>query len=283
MQGKTRAIALKLGLAALVIGLGFLIRERVSATHETQWIVAGWILSGLLALRLAAAVLRGWRRHAANGVSLASIDAMTMASTPGWAQGYYSMEKRAYRYTWRAITGAALAPAGQFAVSQGALGGKRTLSLIMTVALCGAAIAWCLPRYFAPLWPLLGAYAALAVAALYALVWIVGERRSLREGGHAIDGRVLQLDVGLRASASVALDAIASCVAIGGRARRDHAWQFTPGEKNNVSLEVRQPFAAVIRGTPRQLAAGRVLLYVDDPISFVAAVNRAMAASRLSA
>lgn len=235
---------------------------------------------------MAAGVLRGvkvWRRHTANGVSLDSIDAVTTASMPTWLHGYYSMEKRAYRYWWRTFTRAPLQPAGPFGVASGALGGKRTVSLLMSVVLCGAAIAYSLPRYFSPMWPLVGAYTALAAVLLYALVWIVGERRSLHEGGHAIADGVLKIDLGLRASASIGLPAIGSCVAIGGRARRDHAWRFTPGEKTNVSLDISQPFSAVIRGKPRKIPAGRVMLYVDDPTTFVAAVNRAIAASRLSA
>jgi hypothetical protein len=287
MQQKTQRIAIKIALALATLGLGWFIARRVAATHATGWIIAGWCLSAFVGLRMAVKVwrnARAMRAHtAAHGINLKSVDTATTAAMPAWARGYYAMEKRAYRYCWRAITGTPLAPAGPFSVANGALGGRRTLSLLLTLALCGGAIAYCLPRYFAPVWPLLGAGVALAALVLYALVWIVGERRSLREAGHAITGGMLTIDLGLRASASIELTSLISCVAIGGRTQRGQTWRFTPGEKATVSLDVSQPFPAIIRGTPQQIPAGRVMLYVDDPASFVGAVNRAIAASRLSA
>ena len=273
-------------MALVVISLGLLVRERVAVTHAASWIAAGWALSGLVVLRLALVLRKGLmrvREHSAGGVNLASLDAATTASMPSWSRGYYAMEKRAYRYTWRAFTGAPVQATGPFTVAGGPLGGKRTASLLMSATLCTAAIGYSLPHYVSGMWPQVGAYAALAVVYLYALVWIVGERRSLKEAGHAIAGDTLRLDIGVRGSAILPLASVSSCVAIGGRARRDHVWRLTPGEKTTVSLEVAQPFEAVVRGNPRQIPAGRVVLYVDDAATFVAAVTRAIVATRLAA
>ncbi|MDB5960016.1 MAG: hypothetical protein JWP59_1310 [Massilia sp.] len=285
MQQNTKRLAGTVVKALVVLAAGWLIKERSAATHAAGWVAAGWVLSAIVVVKLALLLrkaVRVGRQHAAKGVSLASMDAAATASMAPWMQGWYAMEKRAYRYSWRVLTGAPVQAAGPFGVAGGVNSGKRTVSLLMSATLCTAAIGYSLPRYFSPLWPLVGAYAALLAAFLYALVWIVGERRSLKEGGHRIAGGALLLDVGLRASASIDLSSIAACVAIGGRARRDHVWRFSPGEKTNVALEIDRPFHAVVLGTPRTLPAGRVVLYADDPASFVAAVNRAVIAARLA-
>lgn len=279
----TKKRVLRVVLAAVVLGLGVLIPQKIAATHAPAWIAAGWLLTAMVVLRIVLALrnaARQLRRHTRDGLSLASADALATASMPAWLRGFYAMEKRAYRYSWRALSGVPVAASGRFGVAGGVQGTRRTASLLLTVALCAAAIGYCLPRYLAPWWPLAVGYAALAGVALYALVWIVGERRSLREGGHAIDGDCLQLDLGLRGSARIELAAIGSCLAIGGRAPRECAWRLTPGEAANVALELSQPSAAVVRGNACDLPAGRALLYVDDPASFVAAVDKAAIARR---
>lgn len=283
MQEKTKRLAGAVARVVIVLGAAWLVRDRAAATHAIGWVVAGWALTALVAVRaimLVRKASRGWRQHTADGVNLASVDKMAVASMPPWTQAWYAMEKLAYRFTWRALVRAPLQAAGPFGVAGGANGGTRTISLSMSATVCAVAIAYSLPHYFSPLWPLAGAWAVLAIAFLYALVWIVGERRSVKEGGHAIAGGVLLLDLGLRASARIDLASVSSCVAIGGRARRDHVWRFTPGEKTNVALDIERPFQAVVRGAAREIPAGRVVLYVDDPAGFVAAVNRAAIACR---
>lgn len=285
MQMKTRKIVIRTVLGLCVFGLGPLISNRIAATHTTGWIAAGWALSALAVLRVGIALRQAaikLRAATADGVTPAKLYEASIAASPSWTHGIYAMEKRAYRYFWRSLSRAPFDDAGRFSVAHGAQGGKRTVSLLLTVALCGMAIGYSLPHYLSAFWPLFGGYAGLAVGVIYALVWIVGERRSLKEAGHRVNSERLILDVGLRADARIDLISIAACVAIGGRARRDFAWRFTPGEKTNVALDVKDAFDAVVRGTPRRLEAGRVLLYVDDPASLVAAVNRAMAADRLT-
>ena len=285
MQKKTQKIVVRTVLGLCVFGLGLLISHRIAATHATGWIAAGWVLTALAVVRIGLAVRRGAhkvRAAAADGITPAKLYDASIAASPSWTHGVMTMEKRAYRYFWRSLVRAPLSAAPRFAVDNGPLGGKRTVSLLLTVALCGAAIGWSLPHYLSPFWPLLGGYAGLAFAIVYSLVWIVGERRSLTEAGHRIDGGQLVLDLGLRADARIDLVSIAACVAIGGRARRDFDWRFTPGEKPNVAFDVLDAFDAVVRGTARTLQAGRVLVYVDDPTTFVAAVNRAMVSGRLA-
>ncbi|WP_426109814.1 hypothetical protein [Massilia sp. PWRC2] len=285
MQIKAKRLLVRVVFAATVVVVGTLVRQRSVATHATGWLAAGWVLTALMVWRVGVAVrraLQGGRQHMKAGVNLASIDGAAAAAMPPCLRGLYAMEKRAYRFAWRSLTAAPVRPAGPFGVAAGPLGGKRTASLLLTLALCAAAVGWRLPHHVAARWPLAGAYLALLAAVLYALVWIVGERRSLHEGGHRIAEGTLMLDLGLRASASVPLRAIDACLAVGGRIRRTDARRLTAGEVATVSIDVGQPFEAVICGTPQQLAAGRLLLYVDDAASFVAAVNRAMAAIRLS-
>lgn len=286
MQMKTKKLAARVMLALVVLGLGWLIRERSAATHAIEWTVAGWALTAVVVLRMGLALRRGaqkMRPHVAQGISLQTLDAIAVQSTPSYLQGLYAMEKRAYAGFWRTLTFAPLRPAGPFSVAGGPQALPRTASLLIAVALCGGALASMLPRWFPAFWPLVGASTALVFALLYALVWILGERRSLREGGHRLENGSLILDLGLRRSAQLALHDIASCVAIGGRAAHEGAVRFTAGERPNVVLALAAPFDAVVLGTAQQIAAPRLLLYVDNPSAFVAAVTQAIAACRTPA
>lgn len=273
-------------LGMLGVGLGVFISRQVAANHEPVWVAVGWAMGLLVALKLARLLWRAGRAvraQAGRGVSLDTIYAAGQASSPPWTHGLMAMERRAYGCSWRALAGKPIEQGGRFGVAAGPQGGSRTLSLLLTVALCGAALGYCLPMYVRAGWPLLASGAALLLLVLYALVWIVGERRSLKEGGHRIEGECLHLDLGLRGSATIPLTAIASCAAIGGRARSEGAWCLTPGETPNVILELREDFAAVVRGSAQQVKAARALLYLDQPAAFVAALAPALAGRRLAA
>jgi hypothetical protein len=279
-------------LLQLLVGLsllaaGWWIKERGAATHAVEWVAAGWAMSALVLLRAALALRRGVkkvRQHTAAGINLQSADALVVDAMPGWLRGFYAMEKRAYRYSGRALTRQPMPESSRYGVANGPQGKMRTASLSLTVILCGAALATAVPRHFSTFWPLLGAATALLVAVLYALVWIVGGRRALREGGHLIADGQLLLDTGLRASAAIQLNNIDDCVAVGGHARSDGAWHMTLGEQANAALELTGvPFDATVLGSAQVLEARRVLLYVDDPVAFIAGVKHAVVMARRAA
>ncbi len=286
MQAKAgKLLQILVGLSLLAAG--WWIKERGAATYAIEWVAAGWALTAVVLLRAALALRRSVkkvRQHTAAGISLQAADALVVDAMPGWLRGFYAMEKRAYRYTWRALTGHQLPASARFGVAAGPHGKMRTASLTLTVIVCGAALATAVPRYFSMVWPLLGAATALLVVVLYALVWILGGRRALREGGHRIEDGQLLLDIGLRACAAIQLNNIDDCVAVGGHARAEGAWHLTLGEQANAALELAgAPFHATVLGSQHMIDARRVLLYVDDPVAFVAGVKHAVVAARLAA
>jgi hypothetical protein len=139
------------------------------------------------------------------------VEKQLMASIPPWTRGYTVIEKRAYRETWRAITGESLAPTGEFSVVNGPKGKRRSAVLAILALVGGACACVILPPLATAFWPHLFAYAGSGFAALYALIWIVGERRSLAEGGHRVTSDALILDVGIPCAGTVALASIAAC------------------------------------------------------------------------
>lgn len=280
MQTKIMRVATQVLLGLMVLGLGWLIRERSAATHATHWIVAGWALTALLVLRAGLALNRAAhkiRRQAAGGVSLRSVDALAVEAMPSFLRGFYAMEKRAYRGAWRSLCRAPLAPAGQFSVSAGPRGRVRGAVQLLTLLACAGLLAFVLPGLFAPFWPRIAAAAGLLVGVLYALVWIMGARRSLQEGGHRIDGNAIVLDLGLRASAVLALQQIGSCTVIEAQAPAAQSWRCTPGETPNVALQLLGPVDAVLHGNAQVITAPCARIYVDAPDAFIAAVRQALA------
>lgn len=284
MQAKRTRMIKGVLQAVLMVTLGYVIRHQVTATHAPGWIAAGWLLTAWVVLKLAI-VGRGifvkFRAHTATGINLANIDSLTAASVPPWSRGYYQIEKRAYRDSWRAITRQALAPAGDFSVVGGPNGKPRAAALMLLVFACAALAAAYLPSLVATFWPRLFAFAGAGYAALYALVWIIGERRSLKEGGHRIDGGALILDMGIRRSGAVALDSIAACDVIGPDApaiAAGDAWTVSPGERVNVLITLKGATALSITslGSPREISKRHVALYVDEPRAFVHAVTQAL-------
>lgn len=131
-----------------------------------MWVVAGWLLTGWVGLRLAIALGRllvKFRAHTATGIKLVNMDALTAASISPWSRGYYQIEKRAYRDSWRAITRQALAPAGDFSVAGGPNGKVRTAALLLLVFACAALGAAYLPSLVTTFWTRLFAFAGPAM------------------------------------------------------------------------------------------------------------------------
>jgi hypothetical protein len=236
--------------AIAVIGIGTIVRLKTAETHAPVWVAAGWLLSAWVLLRLAMALRRGYanfRAHAAAGgrrdlIGVAeNMEKQAMASMPSWARGYSQVEKRVYRETWRAMTGKPLEPAGDFSVAGGPNGRLRSALLLVLALVGGATACVVLPRLATAFWPHLFAYAGSGFAMLYALIWIVGERRSLAEGGHRLTRDELILDLGIRGGAAVPLARIAACRVLepGGHASSvSEVWTLSPGERPNVLIEL---------------------------------------------
>jgi hypothetical protein len=230
--------------AIIVVGVGYLVRQKVAETHAPAWIAAGWLLTAWVVVRIGLAIKRAQatlRTHAATGVSLATLDKVTVTSMPPWARGNYEMEKKAYRGAWRSLTRTPLLPAGEFSVAGGpnhAGTAAIALALVCAAAVLGAIY---LPQLATSFWPRAFWCGGAVVGGLYAAVWIVGDRRNLREGGHRIDPGALILDLGLRCAGAVPLHQIAACSVIDrGMAPlpADQVWTVSPGERPNVLIEL---------------------------------------------
>jgi hypothetical protein len=250
-------------------------------------VAAGWLLSAWVVLRIGLAVKRGvanFREHTQTGVSLENLDKLTTASMHPWMRGYYQVEKQAYRGFWRTVTGKPLAPSGVFSVAGGPKGRMAAVTLLLLVAACAVLGAIFLPTLVTSFWPRLFAFAGGGYALLYAAIWIIGDRRGLKEGGHSFTPEQLILDMGMRCSGSVALSSIAACSAVDGYTGSE-AWIVSSGEKTNVLIELNTVTALAITafGSPREISKRFIALYVDRPAEFAAALARARAGALLQA
>jgi hypothetical protein len=281
MKSKMAPVIKNVIQVLVVVALGYLVRHKVAATHSPAWEAAGWLLSAWVAVRIGLAIRRGFarfREHTQTGVNLENLDKLTTASMQPWARGYYQMEKRAYRGFWRTLSGKPLAAAGTFSVAGGPRGRVAAAVLLLLVAACAVVGAIYLPDLVTSFWPRLFALAGAGYALLYAAIWIIGDRRNLREGGHSITRDELILDVGLRCAGAVALSSIVACRVTQEHTGRD-VWTVSPGEKTNVLIELDAvtTLAITASGAPREISKRFIALYVDQPGEFAAALARARA------
>jgi hypothetical protein len=288
MEAKQARIIKSVVQVVVVVGLGYVVRHKVAETHAPVWIAAGWLLSAWVVLRLAMAIKRGhalFRAHTATGINLENMDSLTTASIQPWARGYYQIEKKAYRGAWRTITRKPLTPAGEFSVAGGPNGKRRAAGLLLLVLACSALGAVYLPGLVTAFWPRLLAFAGAGYAALYAAIWIIGERRSLKEGGHRITRDALILDLGIRCAGAVALGSIAACSVIepgaDGIAASD-VWTVSPGERANVLIALNGVTTLAITsfGSPKDVSKRFIALYVDQHAAFADAVTQAIGGGR---
>lgn len=269
--------------AIVVVALGYVVRHKLAETHAPVWVAAGWLLTAWVVLRLAMALNRGYanfRTHTATGVNLENLDKLTTASMQPWARGYYQIEKMVYRGTWRSITRKPLTPAGEFSVAGGP-NGKRLAAGLLLLLVAGALVgAVFLPSLVLKFWPRVFAFAGAGWAVLYAAIWIIGDRRNLKEGGHGITCDALTIDLGIRCSGTVALSDVAACGVLGASAwpiASSDVWLVSPGEPANVLVDLNGPTTLAITafGSPRQIDKRFIALYVDQPAAFVDALSRA--------
>jgi hypothetical protein len=291
MEAKRARLIKNVIQAVVVIGIGALVRVKTAETHAPVWIAAGWLLSAWVVLRLAIALRRGYakfRTHTATGINLDNIDKLTAASMQPWARGYYQMETRVYREAWRALRREPLAPAGDFSVAAGPKAEMRSAVLLLLVLACAVAAGMILPGIVTAFWPRVFTFAGAGFALLYALIWIVGERRSVAEGGHRLTRDELILDLGIRGAGAVALASIAACRVLEAGAHAGSAgdvWTLSPGERTNVLIELTgmTTLAVTSFGSPRAVTRRFIALYVDQPDAFAAAVLRAASGGKRAA
>lgn len=285
MEKKHTRIIKNVVQAIVVVGLGYLVRHKVAETDAVVWIAAGWLLTAWVVLRVGLGLKRGYanfRTHTESGINIESIDKLTTASMPPWTRGYYLIEKRAYRGFWRTLTLKPVTRAGEFSLAGGRSGQLKAAGLLLLVAAGTVFAALFLPTVVTGVWPRVFAFAGVGYALLYAVIWIVGERRSLKEGGHRIAHDELILDLGIRCSGAVALDSIASCsLHEPGMARIANAdvWMVSPGESPNVQIQLFRTTELAITsfGSPREISMRFIALYVDQPAQFVEAMSEAIA------
>lgn len=280
MKVKTASTVKRVALAAVIVALGYFVRHKVVETHAPVWTAAGWLLTAWAVLCFAAALKRGYARvkiHTRDGVNIDSIDKLTTELAPIWSRGFYAIEKRAYKGFWHTLTRKPLTAAGPFTVAGGPIGARLAPLLLAMVGTCGALAFGYLPDLVVGFWPRIFAFAGAGYAVLYAAVWIVGDRRALKEGGHRITGDALIVDLGIRCAGTVATDRIACCSSAGGRLRGVDTWTVSPGEAPNVVIELAAPTSLQITafGSPREIRVSFIALYVDQPDEFAAAVSRA--------
>lgn len=290
MKTKQTRVIGNLVQAVAVVGLGYLVKQKIAATHDIAWVAAGWLLTAWVVLRLVMAFKRGYatfRTHTTTGVNLESIDQLTTAAMEPWMRGHYAMEKKAYRGVWRTITGKTLVPAGEFSVAGGPNSKIFRGVLMLTVAILAALCAVFLPDLVSGFKSQLFVFGGAGATLLYAAIWIIGARRNLKEGGHRIADGHLILDLGLRCSGAIALDSIAKCSLLTGQhtSSAADAWTVSPGEKPNVLITLKEITLLHITafGSPRDISKKFVALYVDRPAAFVDAVSLAHAGDHRAA
>jgi HAMP domain-containing protein len=286
--------ARRIELALLVVGAGYLVKYQVAATHSPYWIGAGWLLTAWLAWRVARALVRGWRRvraHSAAGVNLDTLDALTTDAMQPWLRGYYAVEKRMYRGFWRTLTRAPLAPRDGFSMRRGRNGARLVEAGLAALVLVSAVASLPVLYFASPFWPRLSMLAAIAALALYAAIWLIGERRAIAESAHAVSAQTVSIELGVRCVATLALDAIADCRLLDESVESYRArggigaaeiWVVAPSEPPNVVLELARltTLDVLAFGYPRVLRKRVIALYLDQPAAFVAAVQAGRAPER---
>lgn len=272
----------KLAVGAIVVGAGYYIKSQAQ-TGDPLWTAAGWLLFALVVVRVGLALKRGAaivRAKAASGVSLENVDVLATEMMPAQMRGYWQAEKTIYAAFWRAITLRSVNPSGTFALARGPRGMTIAAGWLLLVAILGPVLTMALLVAMPASWPQWPTEAGVALLALYAAIWVIGDRRALREGGHTVGNGALTLRLGVRSQASVAVADIARCAPFGTASAGPEAqvWQVSPGEVANVLVELHAVMRidAVWFGYPRALDKRFIALYVDQPDAFIAALDDAI-------
>lgn len=123
---------------------------------------------------------------------------------------------------------------------------------------------------------------AVALGSIYTLVWLLGDRWRVRGGFHVLTATHLDLQVGVRASARIALDAIEDAQPLRepvAQWRRTHPFRdreavaITPFDKPNLVLRLRPDADCTITHHGLERTGVRyVFLYLDRPERLIAAL-----------
>lgn len=276
-------LVLKVAATLAVVALGYLIRGHSGSEEHVGWTIAGWALTAYVVVRIGLALRRGRAALKAQGdarVSIKSIERATMSAMPVWMQGWSRTEMKLYGGFWRALRGVPIARGQRFSVCNGA--GSAWVCAVAALAVVSlAAIGLVLVAgWSTSLKSLLIGVACIAGPALYLLVMLAGERRLLKETGHALTDDVLALAFGVRFTADIALADVVSCVPLtAAGAVAEGACVVSRFERPNVLLTLRngavvgaERFGYAFKpGTPM------LALYVDEPARFAGAVGAAVA------
>lgn len=273
-------LILRVAATLAIVGLGYLIRSHSGAGDHIGWTIAGWALTAYVVVRIALALRRGRAALKAQGderVSIKTIEKATISAMPAWMRGWSQSEMKIYGGFWRALRGVPLAHGQRFTAWKGARSALfSALAAAVTVAAAAAGLAQ-LAGWSTSLKSLLIGVACIAGPALYVLVMLAGERRLLKESGHAVTGDSLVLALGIRFTADIALADIVSCGPFA--AAGAGAYAVSPFETPNVLLTLRT--GAVVEaerfGYSFRPGQSMLALYVDEPARFIDAVGAAVA------
>jgi hypothetical protein len=114
---------------------------------------------------------------------------------------------------------------------------------------------------------------------VYTVLWLVGDRRLMRQSAHRLEPQALELSLGLRFRASIPYEKLARALALRTDAERRSVQprqgaknpRVTPFEEPNVHLCLREPVrASLLFGITRQVE--HLDLFVERPEEFIAAL-----------
>jgi hypothetical protein len=276
-------LVLKVAATLAVIGLGYLIRGHSGSEEHIGWTIAGWTLTAYVVVRIALALRRGRAALKAQGdtrVSIKSLEKATVSAMPSWIQGWARTEMKLYGGFWRTLRGVPLVQDQRFTVSNGGRSARvSALAAVVVASLAGIGLVL-LAGWSTSLKSLLVGVACIAGPALYLLVMVTGERRVLKETGHAVTDDGIALALGVRFTTAIALADVVSCVPLGAAdAVADDACVVSPFERPNVLLTLRSGAGTGAErfGYPFKPGTPVLALYVDEPARFADAVGAAIA------
>lgn len=270
----------------LFLAAGYYIYQN-AVPGEMSWKIAGGVLTTVWVLRLYFAVtgkLKIIKEKTGGDISVKNIDAVGAAALPDWMGGYYDIEKKIYKYSWRVVTFARIEPQPGFATHVPAANGVK--ALVYTAIVCGLC-AWGAVALMAWLGTgVSGILSAIGMGllAVYLGAWLLGDWRATREHRHVIADDALQLRLGVRSAASIPLDAIARCVVLTDPAAlatgADAPLRISASASANVLVELasKQPIAITRFGYPIPTSAAQVALQLENPHEFVVTLNQKLQA-----
>lgn len=282
------------GLAALSIGWARIGRSVLIglaltglALRVAEVPIGGWLLAPLVAVELAIglmvtrALVAGWR-SAADARWWARLEASLAARLSPTLARLAVSEVRLVWAALRALTRRPVPPAEGFTATRSS-SWRVVAGALLLVALGEAVAVHALIEVF---WPDASAavHGILGAVHGYGILWLLGDARLMTESSHRITDGGLHLDLGLRWSGLLPRARITEVIAgevaepdrLLGEKRPVGTVAVTPLETPNVTLRLDAPVTLRgLFGVERE--AREVLVYVDDPAGFVAAVTQSTA------